>query len=116
MDLSLPVKNNPDSSGISSTNKSVEAALEKYMKPERLEGDNQYMCSNCNLKVNATKGLKITALSDVLTLVLNRYTIDRASHKPMKIHDKVTFPFVLNGNNYLQGYEGIKERHPEEGP
>lgn len=31
----------------------------------------------------------------------------------VKVHDKVTFPFVLNGNNYLHGYEGIKDKLSE---
>ena len=30
--------------------------------------------------------------------------------KMVKIHDKVTFPFIINGNNYLNGYEGIKNK------
>jgi len=29
----------------------------------------------------------------------------------VKVHDKVTFPFVLNGNDYLNGYEGIKTKY-----
>lgn len=27
----------------------------------------------------------------------------------VKVHDKVTFPFILNGNDYLHGFEGIKQ-------
>jgi ubiquitin carboxyl-terminal hydrolase 47 len=44
LDLSLPIKNNPNSSdaGLVSTNKSLEMALENFMRPENLDGDNQY--------------------------------------------------------------------------
>jgi hypothetical protein len=34
----------------------------------------------------------------------------------IKVHDKVTFPFVLNGNDYLKGYEGIKNKHTNQSP
>jgi len=34
-------------------------ALENYMRPEYLEGDNKYECLVCKKKVNATKGLKL---------------------------------------------------------
>jgi len=28
----------------------------------------------------------------------------------IKVHDRVSFPFVLNGNDYLNGFEGIKNK------
>jgi hypothetical protein len=28
----------------------------------------------------------------------------------IKVHDKVTFPFIFNGNDYLNGFEGIKNK------
>jgi ubiquitin carboxyl-terminal hydrolase 47 len=59
-------------------------------------------------KVNATKGLKLKSLPEILTIQLNRFTLDWTTFKMVKIHDKVTFPFILNGNDYLNGYDGIK--------
>lgn len=43
-DLSLPIKNE---FGTGVLNSSVEMALENYIKPERLEGDNKYDCPQC---------------------------------------------------------------------
>ncbi len=42
LDLSLPIKNNPNSSdpNLATTNTSLEMALENFMKPEYLEEDN----------------------------------------------------------------------------
>ena len=34
-------------------------ALENYLKPDILDGDNQYECSDCKKKVDAQKGLKL---------------------------------------------------------
>jgi hypothetical protein len=31
----------------------------------------------------------------------------------IKVHDRVSFPFVLNANNYLNGFEGIKNKQTE---
>ena len=44
LDLSLPIKNE---FGTGVQNSSVEMAIENYLKPEKLEGDNQYECSEC---------------------------------------------------------------------
>lgn len=110
LDLSLPIKNNPtgsDRNSSASTNTSLEMALESFMRPEYLEGDNKYECQQCHKKVNATKGLKLETLPHILTIQLNRFTLDWTTFQMVKVHDKVTFPFILNGNNYLNGYDGI---------
>ena len=54
------------------------------------------------------KGLKLTKLPQILTIQLSRFTLDWTTFQMVKVHDKVTFPFILNGNNYLHGFEGIK--------
>ena len=28
----------------------------------------------------------------------------------VKVHDRVVFPFILNGNTYLKGYHEVPER------
>jgi len=44
--LSLPIKNNPTSQdpNLCTTNSSLEMAIENFMRPEKLDGDNQYQC------------------------------------------------------------------------
>lgn len=32
----------------------------------------------------------------------------------IKLNDFVDFPFVLNLNDYINGYDGIKNKQPEE--
>jgi ubiquitin carboxyl-terminal hydrolase 47 len=43
LDLSLTVRSDFDNI----YNKSVEMALENYIRPDRLEGENKYACDNC---------------------------------------------------------------------
>ena len=104
LDLSLPIKNE---FGTGVLNSSLEMALENYIKPEKLTGDNQYFCDKCGKKVNAEKGLKITHCPQVLSVHLARFTLDWATMQRVKIYDRVSFPFILNMNDYIRGYEGI---------
>ena len=72
-DLSLPIRNE---FGTGVMNSSVEMALENYIKPEILEGDNQYFCEQCASKKDAEKGIKLVAGPPILTIALNRFTLD----------------------------------------
>jgi len=46
------------------------------MCPTRLEGDNAYQCSGCSNKVTALKGDRLDRLPKILTLQLQRFTLD----------------------------------------
>ena len=109
LDLSLPIRSD-SSGGQQIRNSSLEMALENYLKPEKLEGDNQYDCPQCIKKVNAVKGLKLISSPQILTIQLNRFTLDWTTYQMVKVHERVTFPFVLNMNEFLNGYEGIKNK------
>ena len=75
-DLSLPIKNE---FGTGVLNSSVDMALENYIKPEVLSGDNAYFCEVCQTKVDAEKGIKLVSGPPILTIVLNRFTLDYAT-------------------------------------
>ncbi|XP_053329464.1 ubiquitin carboxyl-terminal hydrolase 36-like [Spea bombifrons] len=53
--------------------KNVDRALELFIKPEILSGDNAYMCAQCNKRVPASKSFSIHRASNVLTLCLKRF-------------------------------------------
>ena len=57
LDISLPIRNE---FGTGVVNSSLEMALENYLKPDLLDGDNQWECTNCKEKRDASKGLKLT--------------------------------------------------------
>ncbi|KAM9698786.1 LOW QUALITY PROTEIN: ubiquitin carboxyl-terminal hydrolase 17-like protein 6 [Dama dama] len=53
---------------------SVEQALRELVKPEKLDAENTYDCGVCLWKVPATKRLTLDSTSQVLVLVLKRFT------------------------------------------
>ncbi|CAD8102865.1 unnamed protein product [Paramecium primaurelia] len=110
LDLSLTVK----SDFLNVYNESLERALYYYIKPEKLEGENKYYCQNCNEKTDALKGFRLKALSDILTIQLNRFELDMNTFERKKVNDYVSFPFVLDMNNFLKPYDQIViEDHPD---
>ena len=40
---------------------------------------------------------------------MNRFTLNYETFTRIKLNDRVTFPFILNMNNYANGYSGIKQ-------
>lgn len=95
-------------------NSSVEMALENYIKPEILEGTNAYFCEVCDKKVSAEKGIKLVKGPKILTIVLNRFTLDYSTFQRVKLQDRVSFSSVINFNDYLNGYDGIKNKKYEQ--
>jgi ubiquitin carboxyl-terminal hydrolase 47 len=102
--LTLPIKNE---FGTGVLNSSVEMAIENYIKPEILEGDNQYFCEKCDSKQDAKRGINLLKGPEILSIVLNRFTLDYSTFQRVKVTDRVTFPHLINLNNYLKGYENI---------
>lgn len=105
--IQLPIKNE---FGFGVINSSVEMAIENYLKPELLDGDNQYQCDTCAKKVDAAKGLKMENCPDLFMVSLNRFTIDYETWQRVKVTERVSFPLTLNMNDYMQGYEGIENK------
>lgn len=103
MDLSLTIKSDFDQV----YNESLQKALKHYVKPERLTAPNLYFCETCNEKVEAVKGLRFSSLSDILTIQLNRFELDYETFQRKKINNWISYPFVLDMNNYMRPYEDI---------
>ena len=64
--------------------------------------------------MDAKRGTKFVKLPKILSFILNRFTFDYEYMKRIKLDDYVSFPFVLNMNNYINGYEDIKYKLDEE--
>lgn len=67
-------------------------ALELFVKPDVLSGENAYLCAKCKKKVPASKRFSIHRTSNVLTLSLKRF----ANFSGGKITKDVGYPEFLN--------------------
>ena len=110
MDLSLTVKSDFDNV----YNESLEKGIKHYLKPEKLEGSNLYECSNCNARVEAVKGLRLSQLSEILTIQLNRFELDYNTFERKKVNNWVSYPFVVDMNNFLRPYDEIEVKDDSE--
>ena len=73
-----------------------------YLKPEMLSGDNQYYLESEQKKVDAIKGVKFFKLPKIQIFILNRFSFDYMTMKREKLDDYVSFPFILNMNDYIK--------------
>jgi ubiquitin carboxyl-terminal hydrolase 47 len=88
--------------------------LQRYLKPETLDGNNLYFCEQCQAKVEADRFVKFIKLPKLLSLMLQRFTFDYMTMSRQKLNDEVRFPWVLNMNDYMNGYEDIPNKLSEE--
>ncbi|KAJ7989826.1 hypothetical protein DPEC_G00308520 [Dallia pectoralis] len=77
-------------------------ALELFVKPDTLSGENAYMCAKCKKKVPATKRFTVHRTSNVLTLSLKRF----ANFSGGKITKDVNYPEFLNIRPYMSQSTG----------
>ncbi|KAM6194195.1 ubiquitin carboxyl-terminal hydrolase 36 [Sarcoramphus papa] len=80
----------------------VVRALELFVKPDMLGGENAYMCAKCKKKVSASKRFTIHRASNVLTLSLKRF----ADFGGGKITKDVGYPEFLNIRPYMSQSNG----------
>eukprot|EP00960_Hanusia_phi_P027412 746827-Hanusia_phi.AAC.1 len=104
MDLSLNIKQFGNPQPI----KSVEEGLANFIKPETLDGNNQYQLDpdpangrTEKMMVDAYKGLQLADLPYILTIQLKRFDFDYETMRRIKITDRVTFPEMLDAASYL---------------
>ncbi|KFW67459.1 Ubiquitin carboxyl-terminal hydrolase 36, partial [Pygoscelis adeliae] len=80
----------------------VVRALEMFVKPDLLGGENAYMCAKCQKKVSASKRFTIHRASNVLTISLKRF----ANFDGGKITKDVGYPEFLNIRPYMSRSKG----------
>jgi hypothetical protein len=82
---------------------SLTECIEMFLKPELLDGDNQYYAEKFEKKVDAIKGLKFGKLPPIMSVQLKRFVYDFSGNYVVqkKLNDQVKFPMVLNMNKYV---------------
>ncbi|XP_062859252.1 ubiquitin carboxyl-terminal hydrolase 42 [Trichomycterus rosablanca] len=92
LDIALDIKTAP----------TITKALEQFVKPEQLDGDNAYKCSKCMKMVHASKRFTIHRSSNVLTISLKRF----ANFNGGKIAKDVRYPEYLDLRPYMSQSQG----------
>ncbi|XP_056153769.1 ubiquitin carboxyl-terminal hydrolase 42 isoform X2 [Lampris incognitus] len=92
LDITLEIKTAP----------SVTKALEQFVKPEQLEGENAYKCTKCIKMVTASKRFTIHRSSNVLTISLKRF----ANFSGGKITKDVRYPEYLDLRPFMSQSQG----------
>ena len=64
--------------------------------------------------MDALKGTKFVKVPKLMNIIINRFTFDLVYMRRVKLDDLFSFPFILNMNDYINGYEGIKNKVSEE--
>jgi len=85
LDLSLDIRNAP----------SLRAALDNFVKPEKLLRGNRYRCGHCLELCDATKRLEIEQPPLILTLHLKRFQVTPTGHT-LKLYAPIAFDEALS--------------------
>uniref|UniRef100_A0A3Q3VNN7 Ubiquitin carboxyl-terminal hydrolase n=1 Tax=Mola mola TaxID=94237 RepID=A0A3Q3VNN7_MOLML len=92
LDVPLEIKSAP----------SVAKALEQFVKPEQLDGENAYKCTKCKKMVTASKRFTIHRSANVLTLSLKRF----ANFTGGKLTKDVKYPEYLDLRPFMSQSQG----------
>ncbi|XP_062513728.1 ubiquitin carboxyl-terminal hydrolase 48-like isoform X2 [Corticium candelabrum] len=84
----------------------LQECIQDFLQEEKLEGEDQYYCSQCLRKQNATRQIAMESLPPVLNMQLLRFVFDRATFRKRKLNSYLQFPEELDMAPYLTGYEG----------
>ncbi|KAI0234833.1 Ubiquitin carboxyl-terminal hydrolase 48 [Lamellibrachia satsuma] len=75
--------------------------IQEFLKEEKLDGDNQYMCAVCNGKQNAVRQIELCSLPPVLNFQLLRFVFDRKTGCKRKLNTYIQFPEILDMSVYV---------------
>ncbi|THD18199.1 Ubiquitin carboxyl-terminal hydrolase 47 [Fasciola hepatica] len=89
LDIQVPLR--PFGLDVSSYS-SLDEAFRAMLKPERLDGSNQYYCSHCGKKQDAMLDCVYERMPYLLSLQLMRFTFDPRTGDRIKLNDRVSFP------------------------
>ena len=72
--------------------------FDSYIAEEELDGDNQWKCESCKKNVNCRKKLTFWDLSQVIIVVIKKYTMTH------KLSLNIDYPLTLDLNKYCINY------------
>lgn len=89
--------------------KSLQEALDLYIKPDILEGDNKYQCDKYgNRLIDAQRRTYIKKLPPTVVINLKRFEFNLHTMERIKINEYCEFPETIDMRPWTK--EGIEER------
>eukprot|EP00795_Rhopilema_esculentum_P007092 gene7092-12734_t len=80
----------------------LKECIKEFLKEERLDGDNMYYCTNCQVKRDAERKIVLQELPPVLNLQLLRFIFDRNTGSKLKCNSSIKFPDQLDMNEFIK--------------
>lgn len=97
--------------------KTLEDSITDFLHEEKLEGDNQYMCSTCCSKQNAKRAIQLKRLPPILNLQLLRFVFDKKTGHKKKLNGFIQFPETLDMSKFMttNGNHTHNDNSPQSG-
>ena len=93
--------------------KSLEEALDAYVKGEILDGDNKYYVDKYKKKISIRKSSSLKILGNVVIIHLKRFEFDFVTFNNYKLSDYLKFPRDINFKKWTRAYLRLNDN--EEG-
>ena len=74
----------------------LSSLLKSYFEPERLSGDNKYLCERCDGYEEAERRVSVVSPPECLIITLLRFKYDTASQRRVKIMTGLEYPQYLH--------------------
>ena len=84
--------------------KTLEEALDAYIKGEILDGDNQYYVEQYKKKLAIRKSSSLKILGNQVIVHLKRFEFDFVTFTNKKLNDYLEFPFEINFKKWTRAY------------
>ena len=95
--------------------KTLEEALDAYVKGEILDGENKYFCSDYKKKISVKKRTSIKFMGNEIILHLKRFEFDFITFQNNKLNDYLKFPLNLNLKKWTRANIRLNELKNEMG-
>ena len=91
--------------------KTLEEALDAYIKGEILDGDNKYYVEQYNRKISIRKSSSLKILGNEIIIHLKRFEYDFYTFTNKKLNDYLKFPQKLNFKKWTRAFLRIKDNN-----
>ena len=95
--------------------KTLEEALDAYIKGEILDGDNKYYVEQYKRKISIRKSSSLKKLGNEVIIHLKRFEYDFITFTNKKLNDYIKFPKTINFKKWTRAFLRLKDNNIEKG-